>query len=113
MRTLYLKDKNTFYAPAGDECWVILAKEIMASYAQSYANQVVVTAFSQAEYDKLDKQRFAPQRKSILRKVKYGPLRSVVDMSAVFSAFEKQRRANLRSWNIYWRDDYYEDVDKL
>lgn len=113
MRTLNLVDKNTFYAPASDECWVVLAKEIMASYAMSYANQVITSAFSQVEYEKLDRQRCVPQRRSILRRVKYGPLRSVVDMSAVFSAFEKQRKENLRSWNICWRDSYYEDVDKL
>lgn len=113
MRTLNLTDKNTFYAPAEDECWVILAKEIMAFYAQSYANLVVVNAFSQMEYDKLDKQRCAPQRRSLLRKVKYGPLRSIVDMSSVYSAFEKQRKENLRSWGVCWKDTYEEDVEAL
>lgn len=113
MRTLYLKDPNPFYAPAGDECWVILAKEIMSSYALSYSNQVITSAFSQVEYEKLDKQRCVPQRRSILKRVKYGPLRSVVDMPAVYSAFEKQRKENLRSWGVRWKDTYSEDLDSL
>ena len=113
MRTLNLTDKDTFYAPASDECWVILAKEIMSAYSNSYSNQIVTNAFSQMEYDKLDKQRFAPQRRSILRKVKYGPLRSVVDMSSVFRAFEKERKEKLKSWGIRWTDTYTEDVEAL
>ena len=114
MRTLGVNiEENPFYAPASDDCWVVLAKEIMSSYAQSYANQVVTSAFSQLEYDKIDKQKFAPQRKSILRKVKYGPLRSVVDMASVYSAFEKQRKKNLISWGVHWRDTYQINVDEL
>ena len=113
MRTLNLTDTNPFYAPAGDECWVLLAKEIMSSYARTYSNQIVVNAFSQAEYDLLDKQKYAPQRRSILRKVKYGPLRSVVDMHAIYSAFEQQRRYNMQSWGIKWRDSYDENIEKL
>ena len=113
MRTLNLTDSNTFYAPASDECWVILAKEIMSSYALSYTHQICTTAFSQFDYDRIDKQKFAPQRKSILRRIKYGPLRNVVDMPSVFYAFEQQRKANLKSWGIKWEDKYTEDVESL
>ena len=51
MRTLNLTDSNTFYAPAYDDCWVLLAKEIMNSYSYSYANQICTSAFSQLDYD--------------------------------------------------------------
>ena len=113
MRTLNLTDTNTFYAPASDECWVLLAKEIMNSYSLSYVNQICTTAFTQADYDRLDKQRYAPQRRSILRRVKYGPLKNVVDMSSVYCAFERQRKANLQSWGVTWKDSYAEDLEHL
>lgn len=113
MRTLNLTDTNTFYAPACDECWVVLAKEIMSSYSSSYANQICTSAFTQADYDRIDKQRYAPQRRSILRRVKYGPLRNVVDMSSVYRAFEQQRRHNLKSWGVTWEDTGFEDLDHL
>lgn len=113
MRTLNLTDSNTFYAPAYDDCWVILAKEIMSSYSLSYANQICTSAFSQFDYDRIDKQKFAPQRKSILRRVKYGPLRNVVDMDSVFYAFEQERKDNLKQWGISWVDRYDIDLDNL
>ena len=113
MRTLLLRDTNTFYAPAEDDCWVILAKEIMTSYANSYASLIPTTAISQNEYDFIDKQKFAPQRKSILKRVKHGPLKSVVDMPSVFSAFEERRRENLRSWGVRWKDNFTVNLDNL
>ena len=113
MRTLNLTDTNTFYAPASDECWVLLAKEIMASYSLSYTHQICTSAFSQFDYDKTDRQKFAPQRRSILRRVKYGPLRNVVDMASVFRAFEAERKANLKSWGVHWEDHYEEDLEAL
>lgn len=113
MRTLNLTDTNTFYAPASDECWVLLAKEIMASYAVSYTNQIYTSALSQYDYDKTDRQKYAPQRRSVLRRVKHGPLRNVVDMSSVFRAFEAERKANLKSWGVHWEDHYEEDLEAL
>lgn len=113
MRTLNLTDSNTFYAPASDECWVILAKEIMSSYSLSYCNQVCLSAFSQSDYERIDRQRFAPQRRSILRRIKYGPLRNVVDMHSVYRAFEEERRRKLKEWGITWIDQYEEDLDLL
>lgn len=113
MRTLNLTDSNTFYAPAYDDCWVLLAKEIMSSYSSSYANQICTTAYTQFDYDRMDKLRYAPQRRSILRRVKYGPLRNVVDMASVFYAFEQRRKDNLQSWGVSWIDSYDEDVERL
>lgn len=113
MRTLNLKDPNPFYAPACDECWILLAKEIMTSYANSYSNLFPTNARTQAEYELLDQKKFAPQRKSILRRVKNGPLRSTVDMAAVYSAFENRRMASKKTWGVYWRDTVREDLDRL
>lgn len=113
MRTLYLEDKNKFYAPASDECWVLLAKEIMASYAMSYVNQIVCTAFTQAEYDLLDQKKYAPQRRSILRKIKHGPLRNVVDLKSIYAGLEKKRKENLKIMGVRWRDSYVENLDRL
>ena len=101
MRTLNLTDKNTFYAPASDECWVILAKEIMSSYTLSYIHQFPTSARTQAEYDQLDKQKHVPQRKSILRRLKTGPLRSVIDINASYSALEHLRIEQKKSWGVY------------
>lgn len=113
MRTLNLPDTNHFYAPADDECWIILAKEIMGSYSQQYANQIVYSAFSQEEYDRLDRQRCVPQRRSILRKVKHGPLKNIIDMPSVYHAFEIKRLENLRSLGIQWEDKYFENIEDL
>lgn len=113
MRTLNLTDKNTFYAPASDECWVILAKEIMSDYTLSYIHQFPTDARTQMEYDQLDKKKYAPQRKCILRRIKYGPLRSVVDINAVYSALNGKRLDQMRSWGIHWEDNYKEDLDNL
>ena len=113
MRTLSLTDDNRFYAPATDECWVMLAKAIMSSYSISYINLIPTTARSQMEYDELDQKKYAPQRKSVLRRVKYGPLKSMIDIDAVYSAFERQRKDNLKTWGIHWVDRYNEDLSKL
>lgn len=113
MRTLYLEDKNTFYAPACDECWILLAKEIMASYATSYVNQIVCTAFTQSEYELLDQKKCAPQRRSILRRIKYGPLRNAVDMKSIYAGLEQKRKDNLKKMGIRWKDSYVENLDRL
>ena len=113
MRTLNLTDSNKFYAPASDECWVWLAKEIMSSYSLSYTNQICTSAFTQMDYDRIDRQKFAPQRRSILRRMKYGPLRNVIDMPSVFRAFEEERKRRLKEWGVTWIDQYEEDLDLL
>lgn len=113
MRTLNLTDKNTFYAPASDECWVILAKVIMDSYAQSYVMQFPTATFTQAEYDKLNEKKYLPQRKSILRKIKNGPLRNSIDLSAVYCELERKRKYNLQLWGIKWIDHNQIDLDNL
>ena len=73
MQTLSLTDKDTFYAPASDECWVILAKEIMASYTLSYINQVVYNAYSQSEYDKIDNHKYKDEFKTSIELMKAKP----------------------------------------
>lgn len=114
MRTLGIRVKeNPFYVPYEDECWIILAQEIMNSYATKYAYQSPTTAFTQEEYDRLNTKTFAPIRMSILRRVKTGPLRNVVDMTAVYAAFEQRRREYLNSMGIFWRDTWDIDVTKL
>lgn len=114
MRTLGINVKeNVFYVPYEDECWIILAQEIMNSYATKYTYQSPTTAFTQEEYDRLNTKTFAPIRVSILRRVKTGPLRNVVDMSTVYDAFEQKRRNYLEKMGIRWKDDWYTDVSKL
>ena len=113
MIILNLEDKNTFYAPASDECWVILAKEIMSSYTLSYIHQFPTDARSQMEYDKLDRQKHIPQRKSILRRLKTGPLRSAIDINASYSALEHLRIEQKKSWGVYWKDNNSINVDDL
>ena len=113
MRTLYLKDKNTFYAPAADECWVVLAKEIMASYSLKYEYQTPTTAFTQEEYNILNDRTYAPIRKSILRSIKNGPLRNVVDMKAVYAGLEKRRRENMKKLGVKWEDTWSVNIEKI
>ena len=98
-------EENQFYAPYEDDCWMLLAKEIMTSYADKYSYQIVTTAYSQEEYDKLDKRTYLPIRRSILRNIENGPLRSIVNMSAVYSGLERKRKAMLESMGIIWKDN--------
>ena len=113
MLILNVEDKNTFYAPAEDECWMILAKEIMSTYALSYAHLFPTAARTQSEYDQLDKQKFVAQRKSILRRLKNGPLRSVINMASAYSALERLRIEQKRSWGIYFRENNPIDITDL
>lgn len=113
MRTLYLKDTNTFYAPAEDECWVILAKAIMDGYAMSYANKIPMSARSQAEYDEIDRRSCAPVRRSILRNIKRGPLGNAVDLAAVYYGLEQKRIENKLSLGIKWKDNQVISLDEL
>ena len=113
MRYIKIEDKNTFYAPAGDECWVILAQEIMSSYTAKYSCQLPLTAFTQEEYDKLNDRTFAPIRRSILRNIKNGPLRNIVDIGAIYNGLEIKRMEYKELMGVRWVDTYNEDVDKL
>ena len=45
--------ENPFYCPYDNECWVMLAKEIMSVYSDKYTYQIPLNAVSQAEYDAL------------------------------------------------------------
>lgn len=113
MRTLSLMDKNTSYSPASDECWVLLAKEIMSAYVVSYVNKFPMFATSQADYDATDKRSCAPVRRSILKNIKNGPLRNAVDITAVYSALEKERLKNKKALGIRWVETQIIELDKL
>lgn len=105
--------ENQFYVSYEDDCWVQLAKEIMIGYSSSYANAIPTTAISQEEYDNLNMKSYAPIRRSILRNIKYGPIRHAVDMQAVYSGLEKSRRDRLAELGIRWKDNYDEDLTKI
>lgn len=114
MRTLGVNIKeNPYYAPYDDECWIELAKEIMSTYADRYSYQLPTTAFSQEEYAMLDKRTYLPIRRSILRNVKYGPLRNLANMPAIYYAFERRRLEYKKSLGITWREPKYEDPTKF
>lgn len=105
--------ENTFYCTYSDDCWIVLAQEIMSSYSIRYVNAIPTTAISQAEYDKLNETSYAPIRRSILRNIKYGPLRNAVNIVSVYDALEARRKENLFRLGINWKDTYNEDVTKI
>ena len=110
MRVLGVQvEENPFYAAYDDECWMTLASAIMESYADKYAYQIPVTAFSQAEYSKLDKSTYLPIRQHVLRNIKNGPLRNVVNMCAIYDALEQRRIAYKQSMGVIWQDNEYEN----
>lgn len=105
--------ENPFYASYEDDCWVMLAKEIMAGYALSYSEAIPKTAMSQEEYDRLDAKSYVPIRRSILRNIKYGPLRNAMSIQSIYCGLEEKRKANLKRLGIMWKDSYNEDVTKI
>lgn len=105
--------ENTHYASYEDDCWVCLAKAIMEGYTSLYVNAIPSTAMSQAEYDRLDKSSYVPIRRSILRNIKYGPLRNAVNIQSVYCGLEERRKDRLRNLRIIWKDSYNEDVTKI
>lgn len=113
MKTLVMHDKDNIYAPASDDCWVRLAKAMMTSYSRNYTVQIVTSARTQAEYDTIDKKRYAPARRSILRCIKHGPLKSVVDMTSTFSALENLRKNHMRNCEVFWEDTFNVDLTNL
>lgn len=98
-------DENPFYCSHDDECWVVLAQALMASCAQSYAHLIPTTAMSQEEYNRLDAKSYAPVRRHILKRVENGPLGNVVNMPAIYDAFERKRLAYKQSVGVIWKDD--------
>ena len=105
--------ENPFYCPYDNECWVVLAKAIMSVYSDKYTYQMPLNAVSQAEYDVLDKRTYAPMRRSILRCIKNGPIRNAVNITSAYSALESLRKENKVRMGISWRDNYYEDLNKI
>lgn len=113
MIDIKLKDAYFAYAPAGEDCWVQLARAIMESYAEKYACQVPLTAFTQAEYDTLNSKTYAPIRRSILKNLKNGPLRNALDIHAVYRGLEEARTEYREKMGVRWKDTYIENVDNL
>lgn len=101
MRTLNMPDQSRFYAPASDECWVMLAKSIVAFTAETYANQFPKFCHSKQEFDTLDKKSFAPVRKSIFNKLCQGPVRVFVDPETYLDAFEKKRAEAMYEFKVH------------
>lgn len=108
-----LQGSNTFYAPAGDECWMHLAKAIMEVYAIKYSCLLPTTAYTQLEYDTLTRRTFVPMRRSILKSLKYGPLRHVVDIQGAYAGLEKARIEYKKRLRIRWEDTYIMDLNNL
>lgn len=104
---------NSFYAPAGDECWMKLAKAIMEVYAIKYSCLLPTTACTQAEYDYLTHQTYIPIRRSILKSIKNGPLRHVVSLNGVYAGLEKTRLDYKRRLHIKWEEHHSVDLSHL
>ena len=109
IRGINIKE-NPLYVSYDDECWVLLAKEIMRSYSRKYSYQIPTTATSQLEYDELDRRTYLPIRKSIIRNVMQGPLKNVVDIPSIYRAFEEQRISYKESLGILWKDREYDNI---
>lgn len=105
--------ENKYYCTYANECWMALAQAMMSSYSDKYINAIPTTAMSQKEYDKLNKNSYAPIRRSILRDIKNGPLRNVVNIISVYDALETKRKENLIKLGIIWKDTYHEDITKI
>ena len=105
--------ENEFYAPYTDECWVQLAKAIMEVYAIKYSCLLPTTAYSQMEYDHLNLHTFSPMRRSVLKSIKHGPLRHVVDIQGTYAGLEKARLDYKRRLKIRWEDRCPIDISKL
>ena len=114
MRTLGVGlPENEFYAPYTDECWVNLAKMIMRVYADKYSYQIPTTAYTQAEYSRLDRNTYMPIRKSVLKSVLKGPLRNLSDASTIYHGFEARRLEYKKSLGIKWEENVYEEFKAL
>ena len=105
--------ENEFYAPYTEECWINLAKAIMEVYAIKYSCLLPTTAYTQMEYDHLTRQTFAPMRRSVLKSIKHGPLRHVVDIQGAYAGLEKARIDYKNRLRIRWEDTYTIDLNNL
>ena len=88
------------YRPYDDECWIILAKSIVAYAAEEYANQFPKFCISRYEFETLDKKSYAPIRKSILNRLFNGPVKVMIDQQTFKDAFEQKRIDTMKSFNI-------------
>jgi len=106
-------DENRFYCSYDDDCWICLAQAMMEIYTSSYINAIPTTAMSQSEYDKLDRSSYLPIRRSVLKNIKYGPLRNAMNIQSIYYGLEARRKDRMRKLGIVWKDNYNEDLTKL
>ena len=81
----------------------LLAEAIIEQAAEDYASLYPLNARSQAEFNFLDAKKYAPVRRTILRKLCNGAVRSVVEYDICYEAFEKRRRYNMIEQGVYWQ----------
>lgn len=101
------------YAPSNCECWILLANAIMEEYSNHYIYQIATHAISQNAYNILDEKEYAPIRKMILRRIKYGPLRNGIDLGEEYAGLERRRRENKVILGVKWEDNYQIDLEAL
>ena len=89
------------YQPYDDECWLVLAKSIVAEAAEEYSNQFPKFCLSRSEFETLDTKSYAPIRRSILKRICNGPVRVLADPETFHDAFEKRRSEAMQDFKIY------------
>lgn len=96
---MYANDVNL---ESNEDGYTLLAKAIISQAAEEYAELFPVNISSQLEFTKVDSREYAPKRRSILRKLCTGPLRSILDYELCYDAFEKRRRQVMREQGVEW-----------
>lgn len=81
----------------------LLAEAIIEQAAEEYANLFPIGAKSQSEFNFLDAKKYAPLRRTIIRKLCNSAVRSVVEYEICYEAFEKRRRTNMIEQGVYWQ----------
>ena len=81
----------------------LLAEAIIECAAEDYASLFPIGAKSQSEFNFLDAKKYAPVRRSILRKLCNSAVRSVVEYDICYAAFEKRRHAHMIEQGVYWQ----------
>lgn len=112
-RNPYKFTENPYYCPCMDECWVNLAMRIMEAISDSYEVQLPTLAFDQKEYDLQDARKYAPARRSLLRCVKYGPIRHIAKIDAIYSGMERRRLKYKHSLGIQFSENHPVDINTL
>ena len=90
------------YRPYDDECWLLLAKSIVAEAAEEYSNQFPKFCLSRSEFDMIDKKSYAPIRKNILKRLCEGPVKVLADPETFHDAFERRRNEVMQDFKIHF-----------